>query len=288
VRNLIHINAGCAFISNVRRYSLSSLVVIFLILSQATAFAESISNQALNERLSRLERLLENQNLLEMLSMLQSMQREVSEIRGNMEVLSHEMGILNNKQKDLYIDLDQRIVDLQQGLEKASKKFATFERGANPNLSQSSGAIGITSGVSQDVSDGVEESLAPQENYQSALSVLKDGRYKEAIEAFQVYMIEFPSSVYAGNAQYWMAEAYYVLKDYASAVAHFSKVINAYPESPKVPDAHLKLGFSYYEMKEWDSAKQVLEKVLTNFSNSTAARLADRRLQKMKLEGHLN
>ena len=64
-------------------------------------------------------------------------------------------------------------------------------------------------------------------------------------------------------------------------------VISAYPESRKVPDAYLKIGFSYYEIKDWVKAQSSLEKVLTDFSSSTAARLAERRLQKMKLEGHI-
>ena len=84
-----------------------------------------------------------------------------------------------------------------------------------------------------------------------------------------------------------MAEAYYVLKDFESAVAQFNKVITAYPSSNKVADAYLKVGFSYYELSNWALAEQALEKVLADYPTSTAARLADRRLQKMKLEGHL-
>ena len=45
-------------------------------------------------------------------------------------------------------------------------------------------------------------------------------------------------------------------------------------------------GFIRYERKEWDLARQSLEEVVTRFPDSTAARLARDRLQRITQEGH--
>lgn len=246
------------------------IVCLSFILISSVSAAGTVKNY--DQRISHLERLLENRNLLEMLTLLQSLQREVSELRGEMEVLRYEQSEIKKQQKDIYLDLDQRLLDLD-------KKIM-------------SGAAAVRAELPSTTSDKVDDSikdqqdLSEQEGYQSALSVLKAGHYEEAIEAFQVYLISYPASTYAANAQYWMAEAYYVLKDYQSAVSQFNKVISAYPNSRKVPDAYLKMGFSFYELKDWQNAHQALEKIIANYPSSTAARLAERRLQKMKKDGH--
>ena len=223
-----------------------------------------------DQRIKQLERLMQNQNLIEMLNQLQSLQREVSGLRGEMEVLNHELGEVKQQIKDIYLDLDQRLVDLDSRLSSGSGA-TTFDP--------------LVSGMPDGSDNADQQTLSEQEGYQSALSVLKAGKYDEAIEAFQIYLISFPSSEYASNAQYWMAEAYYVLKNYQSAISQFNKVINAYPNSRKVPDAYLKMGFSFYEIKDWQNAQQALEVIMTKYANSTAARLAQRRLKKMAREG---
>lgn len=253
------------------RFASHFLFLSLFALFAANAFAAgTVKNY--DQRISHLERLMQNQNLLEMLRQLQSLQREVSDLRGEMELLNHNQSEIKKQQKDLYLDLDQRIQDLDQRLNSGTAAVA---------------APVVPPPVADADATSAQEALSEQEGYQSAFAVLKAKKYEEAIEAFQIYLITYPASDYADNAQYWMAEAYYVLKDYQSAISHFNKVINAYPDSRKVPDAYLKLGFSFYELKDWQNARQALDTVVTKYATSTAARLAERRLKKMKQDGHL-
>ena len=255
------------------RFASYFLFLITLVLFTVNAFAAgTVKNY--DQRIKHLERLMQNQNLIEMLNQLQSLQREVSGLRGEMELLNHNQGDIKRQQKELYMDLDQRIQDLDQRLNSGATSVVA------PVVSAP--VVDMSSSTSND-----QQALSEQEEYQSAFAVLKAKRYEDAIEAFQVYLITYPASDYADNAQYWMAEAYYVLKDYQSAVSHFNKVINAYPDSRKVPDAYLKLGFSFYELKDWGNAQRALETIMTNYTKSTAARLADRRLKKMKQDGRI-
>ena len=47
----------------------------------------------------------------------------------------------------------------------------------------------------------------------------------------------------------------------------------------------LKLGFTYYELGQWDAARKRLSDVVSRYPNTTVAKLADNRLQKMRMEG---
>ena len=257
------------------------LFICFILLSFFVASHSIAAEQSVEQRVQRLERLLANQNLIDMLTSLKALQQEVSTLRGSIDLLNHELNQIKKQQKDIYIDLDQRIQDLDGRLTNL-RVLPTV-----PSASLSGGATETFTGDGSVSVEAEQNSLSKEQDYQNALAILKDGRYDEAIQAFQIYLISYPASDLAANAQYWMAEAYYVLRNYESAVSHFQKVISAYPDSRKIPDAYLKTGFSYYELKKWQEAKELLEKVVADYSGTAAARLASRRLDRMKVEGRL-
>ena len=125
-----------------------------------------------------------------------------------------------------------------------------------------------------------------QAAYQKAFDLLKDGHYDDAVAAFHDMLNAYPSGKLVDNAQYWLGEAHFAARRFREAADEFAKVINNYPQSPKVPDAMLKLGFSYYELGDWTKSRNSLEQLTARYPQSTAAQLADRRLQRMKAEGH--
>jgi tol-pal system protein YbgF len=122
--------------------------------------------------------------------------------------------------------------------------------------------------------------------YQAAFDTLKEGRYKKAKTELKSFLDKYPNSSYAGNAQYWLGEAHYVTRNFEQGIIEFKKVINNYPGSSKMPDAMLKLGYTYYELKQFDQAKVILQDLRNRFPQSTAARLATKRLDRIRKEGH--
>ena len=125
-----------------------------------------------------------------------------------------------------------------------------------------------------------------REAYDNGLAVLREGRYAEAAQAFNQFLVNYPGSSYADNASYWLGETYYVTRDFDRALATFKGLTTNYPDSPKVSDSRLKMGYIYYEKKDWANARQELETVASQYPGSTAARLADDRLRRMQKEGH--
>ncbi len=252
----------------------------------------------LEQRLARLERLVDNQALIEMLTRLDELQSEVQIIRGELELQRHEFDGIKQRQRELYLDIDRRILPLEKagsGAPVASVASQSSGERAAPSVAATAApipsvvpVIGGGSGPAlAAAAPSVEtDPLKEQSAYQQALNVLREGRYDEAIAAFQGFLTRFQGSQYSGNAQYWIGEAHYVSRRYPEAIEEFQKVLNSYPESSKVPDAMLKIGYTHYELKAWEPASQMLGSLVTRFPKTTAAQLADNRLHRMKLEGH--
>ena len=248
---------------------------------------------SIEQRLARVERLLNNKALVEMLRRIEELQLEVQALRGQVDELGFAMEGMKNRQKDLYLDVDRRI----QRLEQAGLGGGVRDSAGGPGDGES--LPGGVPGVQAPPAFGAEAaSAAPvpgnaalgagdtaQQAYERAFNTLRSGQYDQAIQQFQSYVAQFPTSDYADNAQYWLGEANYVTRRFQQAAAEFGKVLDNFPNSSKVPDASLKLGFSYYELGEYDKAREVLQKLTRQYPNTAASRLALERLQRMDREG---
>jgi tol-pal system protein YbgF len=125
------------------------------------------------------------------------------------------------------------------------------------------------------------DSEASETAYRDAFSLLKAGQYDESIAAFSGFLQQYPSSQYADNAQYWLGETFYVQREFEPAIAEYRKLIENYPASKKQSHAMLKMGYSYDELGQIDQARAVLEDLRSRYTGTTAARLADERIQRM-------
>lgn len=227
----------------------------------------------------------QNQALIEVLTRLQQLQEEVREMRGEMEVQSHAIENLNQRQRDLYLDVDRRLRRVETGGQiaapavapgAASPPVTTGTPGAPaPTTTPGSGAPAATA------TDPAQEQAA----YQLAFNLLKEGRYQRAIGQFQEFLARYPGGTYADNAQYWLGEANYVTRNFTQAIDEFRKVLTGFPDSPKGADALLKIGYAQYELQQWQDARATLTEIGQRYPQSTAARLAENRLQRMKSEG---
>jgi TolA-binding protein len=59
-----------------------------------------------------------------------------------------------------------------------------------------------------------------------------------------------------------------------------------FPQSGKVPDAQLKLGFIEYENADYAKARGLLTDLIKRYPESSAAKMAEKRLERMKQENH--
>jgi tol-pal system protein YbgF len=248
---------------------------------------------SVEDRLQRIENLLGNQVMMEQLQQMEQIRLELSEIRELVENQDHELDMIKQRQRNLYQDMDRRLHELEAGGGSGSASIAPVERPVSPMASPVLPPVSMaqaktspdnqpqTMPVSPDSAADADGRLA----YGQAFNLLKEGRYQQAIMAFRDFMQRYPQSKYTANAQYWLAEANYVSRDYKAALNEFQAILAKFPESNKVQGAELKIGYTYYEMNDWASARTALETVKTRYPNTTVARKADERLQRMTREG---
>lgn len=193
--------------------------------------------------------------LLDLLRQIENQQTQIKQLQDQLEVQTHELNQLKARQRDTYNDVDRRL----QQLEK---------RGANdpaPSSNTAERAAPIAA-------------VAEQQAYDVAFNALKQKQYDRAEKGFRDFVGRYPQSALADHAQYWLAESLYAKEDYKAASTEFSRVIQLYPTSSKLPDAMLKIGYIQADTNQADQARKNFQEIVKRFPNSSAARLAQKRL----------
>ncbi len=212
-----------------------------------------------DRRVGQVERVVNNQSLVELTQRVDALQNEVRQLRGQVEELENSNTALRKQQRDLYADLESRLNAL------AATPGASA---AAPPPAGSAAPVDATS-------------AAAQQAYGRAFDALKAGQYPQAIKGFQAFLVSYPRGALSDNAQYWLGEAFYVTRDYDQALAAFTRVSKEWPDSRKLPDALVKQGFALFELKRLAEARTVLNDVSTRFPGTEAARLAGERLKRI-------
>lgn len=202
------------------------------------------------------------QAMLEMYEKIQALEDELTRLRNQVEVQGNEINRLQTRLRSVTEDLDQRVQTLESGGKAAGN----------------SSAAGKSTPA---VTDGGD-----QKAYNAAFSLMKQGDYTRAATSFRAFLRNYPNSPLAGNAQYWIAESSYLVRNYQLALSEFEKVVRDHPNSRKVPDAMLKTGYCQYELKKFGKARDILNEITLRYPGTQVALSAKSRLALMKKEGH--
>jgi tol-pal system protein YbgF len=265
---------------------LVGLVMLYSPIILAQSPAPIITVQSTEERLERLERRV--RSLTEIMLRIDRLQQEMRELRGEVEVQAHAMETLKKRQRDLYLDIDQR---LSQQLGSSPPAGGAPAGPAAPPPGQISAPsppraeTGAPREQTRSPAVRAADTAGEEKAYQRAFDLLKQGRYEESIAAFRRFLEKYPAGNYSDNAQYWLGEASYVSRDFDTALVEFEKVVTMHPYSPKVPGAMLKTGFIYYEQQKWSQARKRLTELTQRYPAATESRLALKRLERMRAAG---
>lgn len=199
----------------------------------------------------QLEGKANQKSVLDLAAQNEQLRQEVAKLRGQIEVLSNELANAQQRQKDFYVDLDNR-------LRKMEPQRVTI--------------------------DGKEVNVEPfeQKSYDAALTLFKEGDYKGASVALQDFLRRYPQSGFAANAQYLLGNSFYAQRDYRNAIAAQQAVVKNFPDSPKAPDALLNIATCHLELKDRAAAKKTLEALVAAYPDAAAAKTARERLAVLK------
>ncbi len=281
------------------------------------------------DRLARLERIMENQSASSLTLQMQQLQQELQELRGLVETQQFELQKLQRQLRDQYLDIDSRLgtAKAPEGPGIGSPATPPVGAPASPTASSPAGpgvsgpgltgtavgspggaidasgldlkppvgaeapapvtaptpstprAVGIPSLPSPETTAGNE-----RDAYRGAFELLKQRKYGEAVNAFNGLLQSYPQGQYTDNARYWLAETYYVQRNYPAALAEYDRLVQLNPTSTKVPGAMLKIGDIQSEQNALDQARGAYRAVIAKYPNSTEARLAQSRLKKLGIE----
>ncbi len=253
------------------------LMMLPLVLGLASPLAVSAAGETTEQRIQRLERLLDSGVLVEMQQRLETLQMENQQLRGELESQAHELNGLKQRQRELYLDADRRLSRVEReggGMAPAEVPLAAPENA--PVAAAVAPAVTPVTTPTETVSPTAaapdEAQLAAERAaYEKAFNLLRELRYEQAITAFRAFLKQYPDGRYAHIAQYWLGEASYTRRDFKQAISDYRALIKGHPSSPKLAEAMLKIGYCHRELGDDAAARAQLEQLVKRYPNSTEA-----------------
>jgi len=225
--------------------------------AQAGLFSDDDARRAisdlrveLNGRLERLE--ASSRGQLELANQNELLKAEVSKLHGQLEVLLHEVDSLKQRQRDFYVDLDNRLRQLESARAAAAAAAAATTPPPDPATESA--------------------------EYEAALNLLKDAKYKDALTGFEQFIKQHPRSSLLPGAHFWAGNAALQAKEVAAAGNYFNTVLTNWPRDPVAPDAMLGLANSQQALGDAKTSQDTLKKLIERFPDSSAAQAARQRL----------
>lgn len=259
---------------------------LFMCVANTTVIAAG-NPGSVEDRLNRIERLVNSKGLVDVMVRVENLQSELQNLVGEIELQKYTLDEIKNRQRDLYLDIDRRILQIERG-SGSNKASVSTSVSTQTSVTESSAAetpkVMSKTAVVSSPPRATKKKEGEQVAYQKAFDLLRALRYAKATKAFRQFLNDYPDGRYAHIAQYWLAETSYHTRKFAVAVEDYQALINQYPKSPKRADALLKIGYSQFELKSFSEAKNVLNKLIQSYPGTTEAGQADNLLQKIRLQ----
>ena len=308
-------------IKNTFVIGLLTLLVSRGVMAEAPVVDITGGDQELQNRVSRLETMMDGKGLINILNEVESLQHEVRELRGQVEQQAYAIEQMEKRQQSLYDDLDSRLSGgtsttpvvgqdtpetaemSEPSAETAYIQPETADAEQKPAFNGSGAGIvpveTYTAGQKSTPQTSLEQDDYPQDtsatespassasgnedaDYSEAFNLLKEGKHEPAVEKFRAFIAAYPDSDYTDNAQYWLGESFYARRKFEEAIKEYKALLSHYPDSGKASHALLKIGYSYDEMGQKDFAQGELEDLISRYPGTSAAQLAEDRLRQIR------
>ena len=206
-------------------------------------------------------------------SEVQALRDEVAGFKGSIAELSHSsnksfsrLGAEDSLMVHKIDDLETRLQKIEQYLGLGAQENSAT---AQPSSQEKDAAEGVkASGGRNDVAllnDGLEK--------------LGKKNYVAARKSFGDLLKSYPKSTLAGDAQFQLAESYFIEKWYEKAITEYQVVISKYTKSSKRPAALFKQARSFELIGDAASAKTRYKDLVNVYPASPEAALAIKKIQ---------
>ena len=195
-----------------------------------------------------------NRNQIDFANQVEAIKADIAKLRGQIEVLTYELEATQKRQKDFYVDLDNRLRKLEPPPADAKPESQVAAPKADP---------------AQETRD-----------YEAALAGLKASKFREAGASFVAFIKAYPNGGLTASAHYWGAYAHAQAKDHAAAAELFGKFAAGWPNDDRAPAALESRVASLEALKDWKNARATLEQLAERYPNSEAGKKAKLKLKK--------
>jgi len=226
------------------------------------------SNLSTSERLDRIERQLEGRGLIDLLNQLEKLQGDVQQLRGEIEVQNHKLEDMQRRQKDLYLDIDRRLRQLEPNQPAGAAGVAPVPGGADVSAPPAYEAPSTYQPPAS--SETPPSSYQAQPAYEMPPSYQAPSSYETpspvaAPPATVAPPPVAPAPVNTAEQQAEYEKALAILREgrYVEAASAFNRFLEKYPGSAYSDNAYYWLGETYYVTRDFDRSlaafKQLVE-----------------------------
>ncbi len=208
-------------------------------------FEVRAQTQKIEGRLTQVE--AGSKQSLELLNQIEKLREDFAALQGKIEVLQFNQDELVKRQKDLYLDLDTRV----RNIELAKQQVAQSDEQAK-----------------------IDQKAAEQKQLDAGIKLVKSGKNKEGIASLSKFIGDHPQSSKRAEALYWMGTAHAGMKNYKAANQAFGEVANKSADDPRASDALLGLASVAIAQKDKKTARKYLLIIVEKYPQSAAAATA--------------
>lgn len=217
--------------------------------------------------------------------------------RGDRQSLADLRAEMRGMQERLSV-LEGRIEEVEHASKQAIDEARKARREAAGNVSPGEGDADTRYGTTppSGIPDGGEarrrgEGAVPSgagadevAAYAEARNEWRERRYDDCIDRFSSFLQTYPSSSYADDAAFWLADCHFKRGDYKTAVVRFDDVVARYPRGERSADALYRQGEALLQLGPGygKAATKAFERVVTEYPDSPRSEAAKRQLELLR------
>ena len=217
---------------------------------------------------------------------------DLSKLRGEVEVLTYALQTSEERQKVLYKELNERLQKIEDSALKIENNVnsadftSTDEPLAQNNVIIQEGEVLpeiAPEPIPQaaDLPPLVDKNIEYQE-FEDAKKLITATKYKEAFDALDKFVVNYPSSELLPEAKYNLGYTQFALRNYKAAINTFNKIVLEYPDNPIAPNSLYQVSNSQIQLTRITKAKQTLRTLIKKYPNADIISSAKKRLKDLE------
>ena len=217
---------------------------------------------------------------------------DLAKLRGEVEVLTYSLQTSEERQKVLYKELNERLQKIEESEIKIENNVNSVESPTeNKPLAQNNLIIQEDEVLPEiapepipeaaDLPPLVDKNLEYQE-FEDAKKLITATKYKEAFDALDKFVVNYPSSELLPEAKYNLGYTQFALKNYKAAINTFNKIVLEYPDNPIAPNSLYQVSNSQIQITRITKAKQTLRSLIKKYPNADIIPSAKKRLKDLE------